>query len=186
MTCTWAISCLLWRWQDLFGMLSVFVIFSSLCGGTGQAKRRSGAPRGPGEHSRSFGGRTSCWISICVLLCVCRHGQRQRWSVCFLVLLKAGGQSKFPHVQTFEAVCGREPQQQAQLLHLRRVAKAHVFIEMFTHMWFEAVCSSKQLYIYIYVSIYIYMYICIYIYTSIHIYIYTLCPRSVFLGVTPS
>ena len=77
------ISCLLWRWQDLFGMLSVFVIFSSLCGGTGQAKRRSGAPRGPGEHSRSFGGRTSCWISICVLLCVCRHGQRQRWSVCF-------------------------------------------------------------------------------------------------------
>ena len=83
-------------------------------------------------------------------------------------------------------------------------------------MWFEAVCSSKQLFIYymyhwdsIYIYIYVYdiyrfaeyraeqgrlyrpcvyIYICIYIYiyTSIHIYIYTLCPRSVFLGVTPS
>ena len=53
-------------------------------------------------------------LDLCTSVCVSSRTETEMVCV-FLVLLKAGGQSKFPHVQTFEAVCGREPQQQAQL-----------------------------------------------------------------------
>jgi hypothetical protein len=98
-------------------------------------------------------------LDLCTSVCVSSRTETE--TVClFLVVLKAGGQSKFPHVQTFQAVCGRESQQQAQLYTSKTGCESTcVYRDVHTHM-----C----IYIYMYMSMYIYTYI----YTSLHIYIY--------------
>ena len=94
-------------------MLSVFVIFSSLCDGrTGEAKIWS--------YSWSWRTFSVFWwqdllLDLDLCTCVCVVTERDRDSLCVSALAhKAGGQSMFPHVPGLKP-CVVANQQQAQL-----------------------------------------------------------------------
>ena len=95
-----------------------------------------------------------------VYLRVCRHGERQRYSLCSRPEAKACSHT----------CCGLKPcvvaNHSSKHSFTSKTGCESMFLYMFTHMWFEAVCSSKQLYIYIY--------------THLH------SALGPFLGVTPS